>query len=215
MNDDWRVLVSCPTEVAAVALADELRSGQVVHELGYGAGERLAVSVDGPELFLYAGTRDQAERAAGLVSTLAGSDGTPVHTDLRRWHPVAEEWVQADAPLPADDDATAAEHAELIAREQQESAALRATEWEVRVQCPSHHDVVALAQRLRDEGIPSLRRWRYLLVGATDEDSARALSERIGPDLPAGSTLEVEATAAAVEAEIPANPFAVFGGLGG
>jgi hypothetical protein len=215
MNDDWRVRVTCPTAATSVALSEELRSGEVENDLESAAGDRVIVSVESHELFLYAASREQAEKAVGVIGRLAGKAGVSVETELRRWHPVAEEWVDAEAPLPDSGDGAAAEHAELIAREQEESASLHVSEWEVRVQCPSHRDVVALAERLRADNIPSLRRWRYLLVGAADEDSARALSERIQADLPPGSTVEVEATAAAVEAEIPPNPFAVFGGLGG
>jgi hypothetical protein len=53
--------------------------------------------------------------------------------------------------------------------------------------------------------------WR----GATDEDSAKALAERIRNEAPAGSRVKVEGTWAAAYAERPPNPFAVLGGLGG
>jgi hypothetical protein len=215
MNDDWRVRVISPATANAVALAKELRSGNIENRLESAAGDRVIVSVESKELFLYAATREQAQAATDAVKALARTAGVTVETELRRWHPVAEEWVDADSPLPDSSEAAAAEHAELIDRERQESTALHSSEWEVRVECPSHRDVVALAQRLREEGIPSLRRWRYLLIGASDEDSARALSQRIEPELPAGSTVTVEASAATVEAELPPNPFAVFGGLGG
>jgi hypothetical protein len=215
MNDDWRVRVTCPTAAASVALSEELRSGKVESELETAAGDRVIVSVESHEIFLYASTNEQAQKAIAAIGRLASGAGVTVETELRRWHPVAEEWVEADVPLPQSDEAAAMEHAEVIERERQESASMRFSEWEVRVQCASHHDIVALAQRLRDENIPSVRRWRYLLVGATDEDSARALAQRIESDLPAGSTVEVEASGPAIEAELPPNPFAIFGGLGG
>ncbi len=85
----------------------------------------------------------------------------------------------------------------------------------MRVQCASHRDTVQLAHRLRSEGIPYLRRWRYVLIGATDEESAAALAERLSAEAPPGSTVTTEASLAAIDAETPANPFAVFGGLGG
>ncbi len=79
----------------------------------------------------------------------------------------------------------------------------------------SHRDTVELAGKLRADGIPSLRRWRYLLIGAADEDTAKTLADRIRGVAPAGSTIEVEASLREVEQETPANPFAIFGGLGG
>ncbi len=52
-------------------------------------------------------------------------------------------------------------------------------------------------------------------VGAADEDTARALANRLTGESPAGCTVTVEGPLASVEADIPPNPFAVFGGLGG
>jgi hypothetical protein len=215
MNDDWRVQVTCPSTTTADNLGEQLREGGSAHGLGEAAGERVIVSVDGPELFLYAATRDQAEKAAEAVKTLAAPSGVSVRTELRRWHPASEEWADADLPLPASEAAAAAEHAELIAREREESATMHFSEYEVRVETGSHRETVALAEKLRAEGIPSLRRWRYLLVGAADEQSAATLADRISVLAPLGSKVEVEGSLAAVAQETPANPFAVFGGLGG
>ncbi len=215
MNDDWRVQVICPTTATAVALSEELRSGKTEHALESTAGDRVIVSVESHELFLYAGTRDQAERAMDAVKALAATAKLSVDAQLKRWHPVAEEWVDPDQPLPDTPAATAAEHEDAVEREREESAEMHASEYEVRVHTHSHHDTVALSESLKAEGIPSLRRWRYLLVGAPDEDAAKTLAERISALAPQGSTVEVEATLREVEAETPPNPFAVFGGLGG
>jgi hypothetical protein len=215
MNDDWRVQVTCPTPAAAADLGKLLRDGDFKHELEQAAGDRVVASVDDNELFLYAATRAQAEKAGEAVKTLAAPAGVTVHTELRRWHPGSEEWVDADLPLPASEADAVAEHAELIAQEREESAAMHYSEYEVRVESHSHRDIVELAKRLRDEGIPSVRRWHFLLVGAADEDAANVLAERIKGEVPAGSTVTVEASFEAIEAETPGNPFAVFGGLGG
>ena len=72
MNDDWRVQVTCPTTATAANLSEVLREGDFEHELQDAAGERVIVSVDGHELFLYAGTRTQAERAAEAVKAVVG-----------------------------------------------------------------------------------------------------------------------------------------------
>ena len=60
-----------------------------------------------------------------------------------------------------------------------------------------------------------MRRWKYLLIGAADEDSARALAARLREQVPPGSIVTVEATLGAVLEARPSNPFAIFGGLGG
>ncbi|HET9094599.1 MAG TPA: hypothetical protein VFN36_05880 [Solirubrobacteraceae bacterium] len=214
MNDDWRVHVTCPTTATAAELGELLRTGEVQHELEAAAGQRVIVSLDGRELFLYAGTREQAERATAAVGSLVARSGLTVQTDLRRWHPVAEEWVNADAPLPLSEADRAAEHAELIEQQHREQAELRYAEWEVRVSTASHRETVELADALRAAGIPALRRWRFLLVGAADKDAARTLAQRIEALAPGEAHIEVEASYPTIEAEVGPNPFAVFGGLG-
>ncbi len=213
MSDDWRLRVTLTGPGPADKLAGQLQQGDLEHTLASGAGDRVIVSRDENEVFLYAGSRDQLERARLAIenSRAAGQ----VQSELRRWHPVAEEWEDPDAPLPTDESGVAAEHAERIAEERQESRELGAPEWEVRVECGSHRDTVALAERLHGEGLEPLRRWRYLLVGAVDEDAARELADRLTGEAGPGCTVTVEGTGAAVAAETPGNPFAVFGGLGG
>jgi len=215
MNDDWRVQATLTNHAHAAELGELLGRGAVEHDLATAAGERVVVSVDAHELFLYAGTREQAELASEAVTRLAGERRWEVTTELRHWHPVAEEWEDPDAPLPSGEASVAGEHAELVAHERAESRSLGFSEYEVRVGCASHRDTVELAQRLRSEGIPYLRRWRYLLIGAADEDAAAALAQRLSGEAPAGCTFTVEASLAAIRAEAPSNPFAVFGGLGG
>jgi hypothetical protein len=214
MNDDWRVQVTCPTTETAANLSELLREGDFQHSLQDAAGERVVVSVDGPELFLYAGTRTQADRATEAVKSLIASSGLTVRTELRRWHPVSEQWIDADLPMPDSESAIAAEHAEMIAAEREEQTSLNYAEWEVRISTDSHRETLELADKLRQDGIPSLRRWRFLLVGAADEDTANALAERIRAIAGSDARVEVEASYQSVEAEVGTNPFAIFGGLG-
>jgi hypothetical protein len=215
VNDDFRVRVRLHDRDQAVALVDRLERGGLEHELESGAGDRVIVSIDGSEVFLYAATREQASAAVALLQRLArGSAWGLEEIELRRWHPTAEEWEDPDVPLPTTPEDEAAERAALIARERAESAALGAPEYEVRVQCGTHRDTVELSDRLASEGLACVRRWRYLLVGLPDEDAARQLADRLVAEVPPGATVTVEASAAAVVADTPANPFAVFGGLG-
>lgn len=215
MNDDWRIGATLTSNARATELGKLLGGGGFEHDLATTAGERVIVSVDERRVFLYTDGREQAERAAAAVAKLATERGWEITTELRRWHPTAEEWEDPNVPLPATDADVAREHAELIAEERAESSRFGFAEYEVRVQCASHHDALALARRLRSEAIPYLRRWHYVLIGAADEDSAAALAKRIAAEIPAGSTVTVEASGAAAYQDAPANPFAVFGGLGG
>jgi hypothetical protein len=166
-------------------------------------------------VFCYAGTRDQAERVALLIGSLAAEHGWHVESELARWHPTAEVWEDPDNPLPDSDAAQAREHAGPMRREREDTATRGYPDFEVRIECVSHGDAVELAERLEDEGIPSVRRSRYLLIGAVDEDSANALAARLRGEAPPGSLITVEGTARAVYENRPPNPFAIFGGLGG
>jgi hypothetical protein len=118
--------------------------------------------------------------------------------------------------LPANDAERLAEHAERVAREREESKERGYAEYEVKVHCSSHRDTVKLADRLRDEGLPVVRRWKYVLVGATDEDSANALAERLRTEAPRGATVTAEVSQRAAWDDDPGRgSFAMFGGLGG
>jgi hypothetical protein len=214
MNDDWRLQVDLHEEDRAHALTDRLDAHKLQHNLSEAFYDRVVVTRDGSQVFLYAGTREQAERAQGVIEAEARQHGWTLDVDFRRWHPSAEVWEEPDKPLPESDADKLAEHEALMAREREETVKRGYPEFEVRVDLPSHHDAVGLSERLREEGLPAVHRWRYLLVGATDEDSAQALAERIRNEAPTDSQVAVEGTWAVVCAERPSNPFAVLGGLG-
>lgn len=215
MNDDWRLQVDLHEENHAQALTERLNAQQLEHDLSEAFHDRVIVTRDGARMFLYAGTREQAEKARDAVEADARQHEWALDVDFRHWHPSAEEWEDPDQPLPENDAARLAEREELMAREREETAKRGYPEFEVRVDLPSRHDAVGLSEQLRKEGLPAVHRWRYLLVGATDEDSAKELAERIRNEAPSGSRVKVEGTWAAAYAERPPNPFAVLGGLGG
>jgi hypothetical protein len=215
MNDDWRLQIDIREETHSRLLLEHLDAQELQHDLSSAFHDRVIVTRDDSRVFLYAGTREQAERARDLIGTLATKHGWTVDADLKRWHPTAEDWEDPDKPLPEDDAAGLAEHEALMAAEREETAKSGHPEFEVRVDLPSRHDAVRFAERLGQEGLPVVHRWKFLLVGATDEDSAKALAERIRSEAPSGSRVNVEGTWAKVYAERPRNPFAVLGGLGG
>jgi hypothetical protein len=216
MGEDWRLRIGVFEDGRARALTERLEAEKLGEDLQDTFGDRLIVSVDGPTVFVYAGDRDQAQGAAARIRTVAAQNDWDIELELKRWHPTAEEWEDPDQPLPETPAEQAAEHATLVEKEREETAERGYAEYEVRIECPSHHDTVALAERLREEGVPVLRRWRYLLVGAPDEDSAKALAERLRGEAPQGSTVTAEPSMRAIYDDDPARgSFAIFGGLGG
>lgn len=215
MNDDWRLQVDLHEEEHVRRLLERLDARELEHDLSDAFHDRVIVSRDGDRVFLYAGTREQAESAGKLVDRLAAEHGWSVDAELKHWHPTAEEWEDPDLPLPDDDAARAAEHAALIAAERRETEERGYPEFEVRIDLPSRHDAAHFEGQLRNEGLPAVRRGKYLLVGATDEDAAKTLAERIETEAPGESSVKVEGTWKAALVEQPPNPFAIFGGLGG
>ncbi|MGB7589080.1 MAG: hypothetical protein WBM00_10265 [Solirubrobacterales bacterium] len=215
MNDDWRLQIDIREEGRARSLIERLDAKELQHDLSDAFHDRVIVTRDGARVFLYAGTRDQAERGRSLIEAEAQQHDWTMDIDLRHWHPSAEVWEDPDKPLPETDTAKLAEHEALMAAERREAQERGYPEFEVRVDLPSHHDASRFAERLRGEGLAVVHRWRFVLVGATDEDSAKALADRIRSEAPSGSRVNVEGIWKLAYAERPPNPFAVLGGLGG
>jgi len=215
VNDDWRLRVMLRDPEHANALAGNLAASAIARDLSTRLQDRVVISRDGSELFLYAGAREGVDGAKQVIAQLAAEHDWQPEFELKRWHATSEEWEDADVPLPTTPDEQAAERAELMEREREEAAEQGRSDFEVRVQCRSHADAVHLAEQLESEGLPHARRWRYVIVGATDEDSAQSLAERLRGEAPDGSEVTVEGTAGAALAGRPSNVFALFGGLGG
>lgn len=215
MSEDWRLRVNLHQDGVSSLFTARLESRELTHDLETSFQDRVVVSTDGPEMFCYAGTREQAEGAEQLIRKVADEHDWEIDFELKRWHPIAEEWRDPDEALPGDAVQRAEEHAELVEDQREESAEQGHPNYEVRVQSKSHHDIVKLAERLQSEGFPVVRRWHFLLLGAADEDDANALADRIRGEVPEGSVVKVEGNFREVVDEQPPNPFAFLGGLGG
>ena len=215
MNDDWRLRIELEEEGLAQRLGERLESGEIEHDLEQAFHERVVVSINGAELFCYTGSREQAERAAELIGRVAAEHDWKIDVQLSHWHPVAEEWQDPDAPEPATAAATEAEREERVEDEREESAEQGYPEMEVRVEAGSRHEARELSHRLEAEGLPNIHRHNYVLIGATDEDSAQTLAGRLRGELPDGTPITVEQNRRAVYDRRVWSPFSVLGGLGG
>jgi hypothetical protein len=172
------------------------------------------VSRDGPRVFLYADSEDQARSVHQTAQARIETEGRSGITALERWHPVEQAWKNASVPLPESAEEARAEHERLQEREAAESLEKGRAEWEVRIELPTHEDTVGLAERLESQGVPVVRRHTFLLAGALNEDDAHALAQRLEVEAPKGARIEVEPGGGLVWEVAPENPFAVFGGLG-
>jgi hypothetical protein len=113
-------------------------------------------------------------------------------------------------------EAKIAEHKALMATERREYHERGAPEYEVRIYLPSHHEAVRFAKQLKSEGWPVVHRFRFILIGAEDEDEAKEILAKIRPGVPDGGKIGVEGTWAMAYAERPENnrPFVVLDKLG-
>jgi hypothetical protein len=214
MADDWRVTIDFDDEGDGTQLAEWLGALELASEERERLGDRVVVSRDGPRVFLYADSEERAHAANDTVRARIEAEGISALTSFERWHPVEQDWKDASVPLPRTDAEEQAEHERLQEREAAESLEKGRAEWEVRVELPTHEDTLALAERLETDGIPVVRRYTFLLVGAVNEDEARSLAARLEREAPQGATIAVEPGGGLVWEVAPSNPFAVFGGLG-
>jgi hypothetical protein len=195
MSDDWRIRVELGETANAEALLGRLgvdlaeESRRLAEEL---KGRHLAVSNDEDTVFVYLDSPAHFGRARQIVEAELSDEGIqPTEVVNEHWLPEEERW-SGEAP------------SETWEEEELEHGH---APWEVRVELDSHGQAEQLADQLEGEGYDVARRWRYLIVGASSEEEARALARRVHGQAEPGGEVVWEAT--------PSNPFAVFGGLGG
>jgi hypothetical protein len=190
---------------------ERLGTAQLRDDLSRAFHDRIIVTHDKQRLFIYTGLRDQADAVRAEVATDARQRGWSVNITLRRWHPIAEEWRDPDDPLPVDGASKRAERDMLMAHEREETAKRGYPEFEVRIDLPSRRAAVAFCERLKNDGLLAVRRWKYVLVGAADEDSAKTLAKRIRADeAVAVGDVKIEGTWAIVNAERSPGLFSIW-----
>jgi len=152
MNDEWRLQVDPRDPKHAQALTERLEARELKHDLSEAFHDRVIVSRDDTRVFLYAGSREQAESAHELILKLAQEHGWDMDLDLKRWHPTAEDWEDPDKALPEAGEARSAEHEALMAAERKQTEERGYPEFEVRANLPSRHDALHFAERLHSAG---------------------------------------------------------------
>ena len=185
-DDDWRVTLSVgqpQTGQALRELEEDIR-GQVGRDIGVGAGEA--------QIFLYAGTETAAGEAEQIARDVLARHGITAGSAVHRWHPIEERWETPDVPVPRTAAERQAEHQRLVDAETAEALATGKAQWEVRVELGSHRQAVALGRKLEGEGRAIVRRCKFLLVGASNEDEARELADQLRREVPADAAVKVE-----------------------
>ena len=155
-------------------------------------GRTIAVGADDRQIFLYAGTETAARDAERIARDVLARHGIAAESALHRWHPIEEQWENPDVAMPQTEAERQAEHQRLEDTETAESVATGIAQWQVRVELGSHRQAVALARTLENEGRAVVRRWKFLLVGASNEDQARELAGQIRREAPPGAAVIAE-----------------------
>ena len=193
-DDDWRIRIEVEEEEHAAGFLERLTGdlGSEARELAADLeAHRLAVSRDGETIFVYASSHGAAEQAHAVVQAELREHGIEAVTSkVEHWLDEENRW----------DDEPPGETWE------EEELDRGFAPWEVRVECQSQGEARGLAEQLEAEGYKPERRFQYLIVGAASREDADALAARIHGEVEAGGEVVWETT--------PANPFAVFGGLG-
>ncbi len=217
--EDWRVAFTLrPEEHGLIAEALQgLHERALENDAAERLGGRVAVSRDDEQLFLYADSEAAAREARDVVSALLGEHDLAAQEEppVERWHPVEQRWEDASVALPANVDELREEHERREADEAAEAEETGFAPWEVRVELASHEDAEAFADRLERDDLPVVRRATFLLVGANDQDEARALARWLHAELPPGARILVEPGGNEIWEVAGNNRFAFLGGLAG
>jgi hypothetical protein len=192
MADDWRVTATLHEEGFVERLLNRLRRHEVEDEVIARLGGRVAVTTGPGQVFVYADSESAARAAERLLRDVSGAHGLEAEVAVSRWHPIEEQWEDASLPLPQTEAEREAEHGRRLEQETVESQRTGLAEWEVRVELDSHSEATELASRLAAEGMQPVRRWKYLVVGANNEDEATELADRLRREAPEGTAVTVE-----------------------
>jgi len=189
---DWRVTISLTGQAHVEQARQSFSEQEVEEDVRQRLGRNIVVGAGDSQIFLYAGTELAATEAERTAREVLGKLGIEAEFALHRWHPIEEEWQSPDVAMPQTEAEREAEHQRLEDAETADSVAAGSGLWQARVELESHREAVALAHKLKGEGYSVVRRWKFLVVGANNEDDAQALAEHIGQEAPSGATVCAE-----------------------
>ena len=202
-SNDWRVTISLTDQAHVEQAQRSISEQEVEQDVRQRLGRNIVVGAGDSQIYLYAGTELAATEAERTAREVLGKLGIEAEFALHRWHPIEEEWQSPDVAMPQTDAERQAEHQRLEDAETADSLAAGTALWQARVELESHREAVALAHKLQGEGYPVVRRWKFLIVGANNDDDAQVLAERLRQEAPPGATVRAEPA----DVRLPYIPF--------
>ena len=192
-NEDWRVEINLDDEHEGYDFGERLRSQNLAEDARERLGKRVYVSRNGPQLFLYTGSEQQAREAEMVVRGLLVADNLSAEfTGVTRWHPVEQEWKDASIPLPQTEREV---RQELERKEEAERAQFEDEgfyDWLVKINLPSSTDAERIAETLDAAGQPVHRIWRWVTVDVPTEEIGNELISSLREALPADAEIWLE-----------------------
>ena len=202
-SNDWRVTISLTDPAQLEQARQSFSAHEVEEDVRRQLGRSVAIGAGDSQVFLYAGTENAARDAERVARDVLASQGIQAGFALHRWHPIEEQWEDPDVALPRTEAERQAEHQRLEDAETADALASGTAAFQARAELGSHREAVHLADKLQGEGYAVVRRWKFLIVGANNEDDARALADQIRQEAPPDATVSAEAAGA----RLPFIPF--------
>lgn len=172
---DWRVTVRLGRRSRH---ARTLVLSQATESMRTRLGKLADISAGQSELFVYTDSEAAASEAAGVALEVLTQLGVQPEVVLDRWNPFTMDWdADLGAPSPAGELADA-QRKQRIADDTRRSEVSGVPAWTVTAEFSSRRDAIELARRLRSQGLPAVRRGKSVLLGASNEDVAAALTQR-------------------------------------
>ena len=191
-STDWRVTISLTGQAHVEQARQSFSEKEVEQDVRTLLGSNIVVGAGDSQIFLYAGTEVAAREAERTAREVLDQQGIEAEFAIDRWHPIEEEWRSPDVAMPQTEAERQAEHQRLEDAETADALASGTAAFQARAELGSHREAVALADKLQGEGYAVVRRWKFLIVGANNDDDARALAEHIRQEAPSDAQVRVE-----------------------
>jgi hypothetical protein len=192
VDDEFRVEVELDDDEHGYSIGERLRGLDLDDDARERLGAGALVTRDGSRLFLYTASESQAREAERVVRGVVDGGELTADIAVTRWHPIEEAWKDAVLALPATPEEERAEYEARAAAEAEEARAEGRSDWEVMIRLPGRDAAIALEARLAAEGIPTMRRWRYVVASAVTEEEAVELVDRLRSELPDDADVRLE-----------------------
>jgi hypothetical protein len=194
-DDEWRVEIDLDDEEHGFTFAERIRGVDLDEEARKRLGGTVTVTREGPRMFLYATSEGAAREAERVTRELLEAEDVSGTVRVTRWHPDAEEWLDASVPLPQTEEQREAERRRHEAAEVAEAAEEGEWDYEVHVDPPGRREAVELEEKLNAEGLAVSRRWKHLSIGAPTDEQAEEIAAKVRTMAPEGTEVTIGATA--------------------